>query len=222
MRAIKSLILRRESFCFTLLLVFGSVASARAEEKIRVACVGDSITKGAGAAKGQSYPDQLGKLLGAGYDVRNFGVNGATLLKAGDKPYSRRKEFAAAKGFQPNIVIIKLGTNDAKPQNFKHKAQFAADLKSLIHEFSSLPSAPKIFVGKPTVVARDNYGITAATVKEIWPLVEQVAGEEKVIVIDFAAPLAEKPELLPDGIHPNADGYAKLAAAAKGAVTEKQ
>jgi len=201
------------------LLVISHCAAAQAEDKIRVACVGDSITKGAGAGNGESYPDQLGKLLGAGYEVRNFGVNGATMLKSGDRPYVRRKEMAAALAFKPNIVIIKLGTNDAKGKNWKHKANFAADLKSLIGQFRGLASQPKIFVGQPTAVPKDNFGISGAVIRdEIRPLVDQVAREEKVTVIDFAAPLADKPELLPDGIHPNGAGYARLAEAANAAI----
>ena len=57
--------------------------------KIRVACIGDSITAGVGAAGG-SYPTQLGKRLGSKWEVRNFGVSGSTLLNRGDNPYQRQ------------------------------------------------------------------------------------------------------------------------------------
>ena len=55
-------------------------------EKIRVACVGDSITFGFGIPdpNDNSYPAQLGKLLGKGWDVHNFGQTGLTLLKKGE------------------------------------------------------------------------------------------------------------------------------------------
>ena len=67
-------------------------------EQIRVACVGDSITYGAGIKdrKNMNYPKQLGKLLGKEYGVRNFGNSGSTMLKKGDKPYWKQKEFKAA------------------------------------------------------------------------------------------------------------------------------
>ena len=57
--------------------------------KIIVSCVGDSITFGAAIKDrgANSYPSQLQKMLGDGYKVNNFGVNGATLLKKSDKPY---------------------------------------------------------------------------------------------------------------------------------------
>ena len=60
-----------------------------ATEPLKVACVGDSITFGAGIKERetQCYPVQLGQLLGDEFEVRNFGVNGATLLKQGDLPY---------------------------------------------------------------------------------------------------------------------------------------
>src|SRR4051812_7771397 len=116
--------LTRFSFVLAGFLVLsGLVSSIRADEKpdgkIKVACVGDSITFGAGIKDRDknSYPAQLQGLLGSGYEVKNFGVSGATLLKEGDKPYWKEKAFEAAKKFEPNIVIIKLGTNDSKPQN---------------------------------------------------------------------------------------------------------
>ena len=122
------------SFSFAAaLVVFLQVPAAFADKVVRVACVGDSITYGAGVAdRGKNnYPKVLGRLLGPGYETRNFGVSGATLLKKGDRPYWKTSAFKAATEFKPDIVIIKLGTNDSKPQNWKHKAQYAADLAAL-------------------------------------------------------------------------------------------
>ena len=64
---------------------------------IRVACVGDSITAGFGAPKGWSYPDQLRMILGAGWEVGNFGVSGRTLLRQGDRPYVKEAALTQAK-----------------------------------------------------------------------------------------------------------------------------
>src|SRR5579885_3646478 len=73
----------------------GLAAAGRADDKIRVACVGDSITYGAGIKDREhnSYPAQLQKLLGDGYEVRNFGVNGRTLLSKGDLPYVKERTY---------------------------------------------------------------------------------------------------------------------------------
>jgi hypothetical protein len=54
---------------------------------VRVACIGDSITAGAGTRKGHAYPKQLQEILGEHGNVGNFGVSGRTLLKKGDFPF---------------------------------------------------------------------------------------------------------------------------------------
>jgi len=58
----------------------------------KIACVGDSITYGAGIPNRMtgSYPAQLHQMLQPyddQWEVRNFGVSGATLLRRGDLPY---------------------------------------------------------------------------------------------------------------------------------------
>ena len=67
------------------------VTLTAAEEPIKVACIGDSITQGVGADRGKSYPDQLQALLGEKYKVGNFGVSARTLLQKGDNPYRKEK-----------------------------------------------------------------------------------------------------------------------------------
>ena len=70
----------------------------------------------------------LGDLLGKGYTVRNYGVKWRTLLKNGDRPYWKLGAFKQATDFGPNVVILKLGTNDTKPQNWgKHGKEYQAD-----------------------------------------------------------------------------------------------
>ena len=58
-------------------------------------------------------------MMGDGYETRNFGVSGATLLRNGNRPYWKTDAYPKAKEYKPDIVIIKLGSNDSKPV---HKA----------------------------------------------------------------------------------------------------
>jgi lysophospholipase L1-like esterase len=60
---------------------------------VRVACIGDSITEGAGTENGKSYPAQLQNLLGPSWQIGNFGLSGRTLLKKGDFPYWNEKKY---------------------------------------------------------------------------------------------------------------------------------
>jgi len=201
-----------------------TACAAAAEQPIRVACIGDSITFGAGIRdrKRNSYPAVLGRLLGEKYQVRNFGVSGATLLKKGDKPYWKLAAFRQATEWQPNIVIIKLGTNDSKPQNWRHKAEFADDLRALVDHFAALPSKPKIWLCLPVPVYATRWGINEATVKgEIIPIIQKVAEEKKLPTIDLYTALSGKPEMFPDKIHPNAAGAKLMAETILKAITAR-
>ncbi|MFW6162207.1 MAG: family 16 glycoside hydrolase [Planctomycetota bacterium] len=203
------------------LLLATAVAAQAGERPVRVACVGDSITFGAGIQnrKKNSYPAQLGRRLGEGYEARNFGVNGATLLKKGDKPYWQQKAFRQATQWQPDIVLIKLGTNDSKPQNWRHKGEFADDLRAMVEHFAALPSKPTVWLCLPVPVYATRWGINEQTVKgEIIPIIEKVAEEKGLPTIDLYAALSGHPDLFPDKIHPNAQGAALMATTIAGAL----
>ena len=189
---------------------------------IRLACVGDSITQGAGAGKGMAYPTQLQALLGVGWEIGNFGVSGRTLLRKGDHPYWKEAAYKKALDFKPDAVIIMLGTNDTKPQNWKHKAEFEGDYRDLVKSFLDLPSKPRVFICRPVPVpGKGNFGINDTALQEQMPVYAKLAEELKVDVIDMFAALDGKPELLPDRVHPNAAGAGEMAKAAAKALTGK-
>ena len=199
-----------------------SLMTARAAEPIKVACVGDSITQGAGAKSGQSYPSQLQALLGDDYKVGNFGVSGRTLLKKGDFPYWKEKKYQDALAMEPAIVVIMLGTNDTKPQNWKFEAEFDADYRELVKSFQSLKSKPKVFVCRPVPVpGNGNYGINEKNIQKEIPRVDALAKELGCGVIDMHAALEKFPEMLPDRVHPNTAGAGEMAKAAAKAIVRK-
>jgi len=183
-------------------------------ETIRVACIGDSITFGASIKNRDRdcYPAQLGRMLGEKWQARNFGVSGATLLKKGDLPYWNQQAFKDALAYNPNVVIIKLGTNDTKPQNWKFKDEFASDYADMIDRFAELPSGPRIWICQPVPAYGERWGISETRIKnEVIPLINQIARSKHVPVIDLYGPLSDKPELFPDLIHPNAEGAYGIA-----------
>jgi len=198
------------------LFVLALTSFAFSADKIKVACVGDSITAGVGVKDAKNlYPTQLGELLGAGYEVKNYGNSGSTMLDDGDKPYKKQKSFADAVAFAADIVVIKLGTNDSKPQNWAKKDGFAASTKSLVEAFQKANPKVKVFLCFPVpVIAQGAFGIRDEIVKnEIIPLIQKTAEELKLPTVDLYAALDGKPELFPDRVHPN-DGGAKLIAKA--------
>lgn len=188
--------------------------------RTRVACVGDSITAGAGLASPatSAYPAVLAQILGSAYEVRNFGVSGTTMLKDGDHPYASTPEFAAAREFLPEVVVIALGTNDSKPQNWRFRNTFDRDLYGMVRAFLTLRSQPTVYVCTPPTVFKDNWGITSAiTSKQIAPRIRSAAAREGWPVIDLELATRNSSSSYPDGIHPDAIGAANIAATVEAA-----
>ena len=195
------------SLIFSLCCVF-----AFAQEKIKVACIGNSITEGSAIAEGKKYPDVLQVLLGVGYEVRNYGKGGRTVLKKGDYPYWKEQKYTDARAWTPDIVIIKLGTNDSKPQNWKYKKDFRKDYIAFVRSFRKLSSHPKVYICYPIPVFESKWGITESIVRdEIIPILKKVARKTGATIIDLYTPFTGKAAMTYDGIHPNADGARLLA-----------
>jgi len=181
------------------------------DNRVRVACVGDSITLGGGADRSDNYPSNLQRLLGDGYNIRNFGVNGVTVVRQGDLPYVQESAFTRAKDFKPNIVVIALGTNDTKIQNWGQIESFVADYKGLVSEFQALDPQPQIFLCIPVPAYLDGDWINKNRVRELRPKIEQVGQDLNLIVIDLYSALDGRPDLFPDQVHPSPDGARRIA-----------
>ena len=200
------------------LILTASLAVSVAEAKL-VACVGDSITYGANINDrvNNSYPAQLGRMLqeiDPQWQTENFGVSGATLLRNGDLPYVQQSAYSQALAAEPNVVVIMLGTNDSKPYNWVYKDQFVSDYLFLIDSFAQLTSTPEIWVCKPVPAFTSNSTITNSVIlNEIIPLIDQIAQQRDVRVIDLYTALSGASGLFPDGIHPNAEGAGLMAEA---------
>jgi sialate O-acetylesterase len=180
----------------------------------RVACVGDSITAGAGVSNPstQAYPAVLGRALGRGYEVRNFGVSGATLLSDRGAPYRLQGNYTEALRFKPDTLTVALGTNDSRFSfDSATQNQFLRDYKDLIGAFRAANPQVKVYVclPVPSYPMIGNMNLTLAG--QISPLIRRVARDEGAQIIDLYTPLSNKPLLFPDGLHPNAAGAAVIA-----------
>ena len=187
---------------------------------VKLACIGDSITQGVGAGPGQAWPSQIQKMLGAKWEVGNFGLSCRTLLNSGDVPYQRTGPLKKAKDFNPDVVVILLGTNDTKPQNWKHKDNFTADYIDLIQQFAALPSKPRLFICYPPYVAKDGLGgINESNILALIPMIDKAAQATQAYIIDVHGALVGKDALIPDHVHPNGAGAAEIAKAVYKALT---
>ncbi len=188
------------------------------KEPIRVACVGNSITFGARVEEREknSYPMVLQGLLGEDYEVKNFGKSGATLMESGNIPYSKTSEYKAMVEFEPDVIIVKLGTNDSKAKNWVNKEHFVEDYKALIKSIKSAYKSrtPEIYICSPmpSFTGSETESINGGIIEdEIYPLTREVAKESKLVFIDLHETFKDSPSVFPDKIHPNADGAKKMA-----------
>lgn len=184
---------------------------------VRVACVGNSITYGAAVENREvnCYPSVLGRMLGQDYEVRNFGRSGATLLNKGHNPYTKTKEYVDAVTFRPDIVIIHLGINDTDPRNWPaYRDEFIPDYTALIDSFRKANPSVDVYICRMTPIAHRHRRFKAGTRewhRQIQTVIEQVAREQHTGLIDLEAVLINRPDLLPDTVHPNAEGARLIA-----------
>jgi lysophospholipase L1-like esterase len=206
---------RMKTISLFFLLFFGLQATAQTNDQIKVACIGASITYGHAIPEREknSYPAQLQTLLGKNYEVTNYGVSGTTLLRNGDYPYWKTQQYQQALASLPNIVLIDLGGNDSKLINRIHLNEFERDYREFIQSFARLPSHPRIVLLLPIPsFVTDTTGIwNPVILNGVIPSIKQVAYDNKVEVIDLYSLFVDKARLIPDKIHPNAEGATIMA-----------
>jgi len=200
---------RKKSILLSLLIIMPVIFQAQT----RVACVGNSITENMVLPNDDRYPSVLQRLLGDEYEVRNYGLSARTLLKKGDHPYWKENKYTEVLNWNPNIVIIKLGTNDGKANNWKYKSDFEKDYIEFVNSFKNLLSKPQIFVCYPIPVVEDNFLPLSDTLftREMIPIIEKVAKKTKSKIIDLHTPLVGKPNFVYDKVHPNEKGTKAIA-----------
>lgn len=192
------------------------INSIKSASPVRVACIGDSLTRGT------EYTLFLWDHLGStNYLLSDFGVGGTTISMVSEKPYRNQSAYTLAQDFQPNIVIIMLGTNDASDGVNEDTASFIADYKTLIATFQALSTKPSIYLVMPPPIYNSAGLSNIILNSRVLPGIQTVATQTGVTLIDANTPLQNKADLFTDGVHPNADGakiiadtiYAKLAPA---------
>ncbi|HWQ57604.1 MAG TPA: GDSL-type esterase/lipase family protein [Clostridia bacterium] len=188
-------------------------------DKIRIACVGDSITYGRRYPLWgeKSYPAELEKLLGDEYQVLNYGMSGRTLLHSGDHPYRDEDFFELSQACEPAIVLIMLGTNDSKSYNWD-PAAYGIELEGIVSLYKNLPCAPAVYLMAPPAAfvaegkSKVVYDIRAEVIRdEIRGIVLHVGERTNTPVIDLYAATEGHPEWFSDGVHPTDEGNRAFA-----------
>ena len=197
------------------------------EHKIKIGCIGNSITYGYGVDDREinSYPAKMQTILGDAFEVRNFGKSGATLLRKGHRPYFEQEEFAAAMEFAPDIITVHLGINDTDPRDYPvYGDEFVGDYVALIDSFRSVNPNVRVIIANLSPLLSKHFRFRSGTLawrdslRNLIPVVAEVTGSE---LVDLGELLRDRPNLIPDAIHPNTEGASMMADYFAKAITGK-
>lgn len=205
------------------------------DTRIRVACVGDSITRGSMSSEfldPHPYPSYLATYLGDGYNVFNAGVGGATVNSYGNERYHRQ-----ALEFMPNIVLFMFGTNDVDntywgkveipPEDLVPGGVTYERYLRLINQYRSLESAPTLILSTAADGAfHDYYGPEGGPftnnekLAQFNQMVKELAKNEGLVCMDLWTLThswdaydanAEVNYFADDDLHFTKEGYEQIA-----------
>ena len=184
----------------------------------RVACIGDSLTWGFTLVDPwrESYPALLQELLGADFTVRNFGCNGASVRADSYTSYAETSAFRSSLTWEPDIVLMMLGSNDCVPQEWDPVA-FRRYYERIVASYRGLPSQPRIILIAPIRMFR----VMGFTFMDLSPetLEQGVRPAIKAIAADHGLEFVDLRDVIPDsrycydGVHPQAEGTRLVAEA---------
>ena len=181
------------------------------QEKKYIACIGDSITYGAGVMTAEeTYPAYLQALVGDEYEVRNYGLNGRTLIKDADCPYTEEMYYKQSLELNADLCIIMLGSNDSR--SFCWNADsYRSELADFVKAYQN--TGAKVYLMQPTKCFNTSgYGISDKVIREeIYYIVSDVAEETGAGLIDLYTLSEPHSDWFPDTIHPNAEGNKAIA-----------
>jgi acyl-CoA thioesterase I len=171
---------------------------------VKVLLLGDSLTEGYGVAEEATYAAHLETRLKAlgrtDVTLRNAGIGGSTSASGLSRLRWHLKETPP-----PSVLLLALGANDGL------RGADTAEIKKNLRAVIRLARDNRMKVLLAGMRLPPNYGRDyAARFEAVYA---ELAREEKVPLIPFLlAGVAADPDLnLPDGIHPNEEGYPIVA-----------
>ncbi len=132
--------------------------------------------------------------------------------------------YLRALEFNPDIVVIMLGTNDDLIGARKFNSQFEADYTTLVTSFQELSSHPQVLIADPPPIYNNSADLSPAFLSDrIIPQTENVANNLNLPVVDVYSAFCDHIDYYnPDQIHPNSEGSAVIASTVCDAINIQQ
>lgn len=181
----------------------------------RIACVGDSITWGFTIVNRRkySYPALLQQRLGDEYEVRNFGYNDAAARFDADTPYVKKHVYQDSLEWNPDVVLLMLGSNDTKRRNWDPEI-FRHDYTRIVKSYLKLPSKPRVILIAPIQIFQPMHipvlGLYSETMENgVRPAIREIASETGLELVNLANLFTDSKYMM-DGVHPQREGAKML------------
>ncbi len=210
-------------------MFFNGISGIRLNPKykygqIKVALVGDSVTYGHSIKNWpvNNYPALLSDALGEKYCVKSYGVSGSTVQPDGDQPYNITKAYEWSHEYEADIIVLMLGSNDSKPENWKGAEKFKAEYVDLLDSYAESENTPVILLCTPPTAyfpegvteGLSNYDVQPFIIEEIADIVTDVAKEKGYTLININDLTEDRRDLFgKDNVHPNNEGAKEIASA---------
>ena len=184
----------------------------------RVVFMGDSITEAWGMKATATSPAR-GEFF-SGKPYLNRGISGQT------SPQMLVRFRQDVLDLKPAVVVILAGTNDVAENTGKMTAQETlGNIISMVELARAAKIRPVLCSVLPASDFRWHTGLQPAPkIQALNELIKNYAAKNNVVYVDYYSPMVNaegglKSELSPDGVHPNAAGYAIMAPLAEAGIS---
>jgi lysophospholipase L1-like esterase len=180
-------------------------------DSLKIACVGDSLTHGYGLLnrKKDSYPSQTAALLPRGWEIRNFGVNGACAT-AGHDDFYLNNDLEELVAWEADIIILMLGSNDSKDSIWETRSSYIKGIEKILNRIKGIKT--RILLMTPPPCHINLFGIHNDRIQnEIIPALRHFSIKEGYPLLETGELFLDKEGIYLDNIHMNAKGYEILS-----------
>lgn len=188
-----------------------TTTTTTAPKKIKVSCVGDSITE-----TGYWSGNMQGLLPSDRFIVKGYGKGGTTAMStgrwsadnAGSAAYKNHAPYTRSLSSKPDVVVIMFGINDAYSFNWDQAgnangAQFKKDYIALIRTYQNLASHPTVIMAIPPTVYSTYANCKENLEGKVIPVLREIAAETGVTLVDVQTATAGHRDHFADGVHPS-------------------
>ena len=192
---------------------------------VTIVTIGNSITAGYSNTSGYwAWPAQMERMLGPGYQVKNYAVSGTTMNRHVGASFCNTGNYPKAKAANPDILVIAHGTNDAVPGRWNTWGErFCDDYRSMVASFREEGRDPILYsILSPPVFGADRVEQNKNIMQEVVPRVKQVAAEVGAEIIDFNTPFVGRNDCFPDNVHPSDPTAERMAGIVMSSILPQQ